>query len=168
MYLQLDDQLGSAAHRVGQVQQHVAPLCAQRQPVRERPPAVAAHRAVLSVDGDQFGGRFGGRPGARQHERGVTARCSDQVGGERGQRVDGAGGQRRVQPLVELGRVEPAVGDGRAQQFGDPVTVRVGRAKCGRAGRIRRHPASSGWARRRHGGTAPPAFHVIALLILRS
>jgi hypothetical protein len=40
-------------------------------------------------------------------------------------------GQRRVQSLVELGRVEPAVGDGGAQQFDDPVAVRVGRAQRG-------------------------------------
>jgi hypothetical protein len=45
--------------------------------------------------------------------------------------VDGAGGQRGVQPLVELGRAERAVGDGGAQQFGDPVAVRVGRAQRG-------------------------------------
>jgi len=138
--LQLDDQLGSAAHRAGQVQHYVAPRGAQRQPVRQRPPAVAAHRAVLPADGDQFGGRFGWRPSARQHERALAARRGDQIGGERGQRVDGAGGQRRVQSLVELGLVEPPVGDGRAQQFGDPVTVRIGCAECGRAGRICRHP----------------------------
>ena len=47
--------------------------------------------------------------------RPVAAWHCDQIGGERGQRVNGAGGQRGVQPLVELGRVEPAVGDGGAR-----------------------------------------------------
>jgi hypothetical protein len=72
--------------------------------VRQRPPAVAAHGAVPLVDGDQ-------------------------IGGERGQRVEGARGQRPVQPLVELGLVGPAVGDGGVQHVNDPITVRVGRAQ---------------------------------------
>jgi hypothetical protein len=59
------------------------------------------------ADGEQFGGRLGRCPGERYRERAVAAWRRDQVGGERGQRVDGPGGQRRVQPLVELGRVEP-------------------------------------------------------------
>jgi hypothetical protein len=40
---------------------------------------------------------------------------------------------------MEFGRVEPPVGDGCAQQLGDPVAVRVGRTQRGRAGRMRRH-----------------------------
>jgi hypothetical protein len=125
---QLDDQLGPAAHRAGQVQHHVAPRGAQRQPVRQRPPAVAAYRAVFLADREQFGGRLGGHPSERQRECAVAAWRRDQIGGERGQRVDRAGGQRRVQPLVEFDRVESAVGDGGAQQFDDSVAVRVGRA----------------------------------------
>jgi hypothetical protein len=85
---------------------------------------------VPLVDGEQFG-RLGRRPSERQRERAVAAWRRDQIGGERGQRVDGAGGQRRVHPLVELGLVEPPVGDGGAQQFDNPVAVRVGCAQRG-------------------------------------
>jgi hypothetical protein len=89
-----------------------------------------------------FSGRLGRRRSERHRERASAAWRRDQVGGKRGQRVDGARGQRRVHSLVELGPVEAAVGDGGAQQLDDPVAVRVGRAQHGRAGRICRHAAS--------------------------
>jgi hypothetical protein len=84
---------------------------------------------VPLVDGDQCGGRPGRRHSGRQVERAGASWRRDQIGGERGQRVEGARGQRPVQPLVELGLVGPAVGDGGAQHVNDPITVRVGRAQ---------------------------------------
>jgi DNA-binding NarL/FixJ family response regulator len=140
---QFDNQLGSGAHGAGQVQHHVGPGGAQRQPVRQDPAAVAAHDAVLLADGEQFDCRLGRRRRQREHKR---AWGRDQVGGKRGQRSDGAGGQRRFDSLVELGLIEPSVGDGDAQQFDDPVAVRIGRAQrggTGRIGRIGRHQVSS-------------------------
>jgi hypothetical protein len=91
--------------------------------------ASAAHRAVLRLDGDQLGGRLGRPRGPRHRERTAAAWRRDQIGGQRGQRIDGAGGQRRAHPLVELAGVEPAVSHGGPQQLDNLVAVRIRRAQ---------------------------------------
>jgi hypothetical protein len=111
--------------------------------VRQFPSAVAAHRAVLFLDGEQFGGRLGRRRSERQRERSSAARRRDEIRAERRQRVDGAGSQCRAQPLIELGCFEPTIDNGGTQHFDNPVAVRIGRAQHGRASGICRHPASS-------------------------
>jgi hypothetical protein len=53
--------------------------------------------------------------------RSAVPHSAHQIGGERGERVDGAGGQRRVQALVELDGVEAA-------RRSDAVPQRYGRS----------------------------------------
>ena len=70
-----------------------------------------------------------GTPGAlaRGCVRGrVVRRAERQVGGERDQVAVRLRGVRRLEPLVELVDVEPALARGLAQQLGDPVPVGIG------------------------------------------
>ena len=56
----------------------------------------------------------------------MLRRAERQVGSERDQVRVGLRGVRRLEPLVELLHVEPALAGSLAQQLGDPVPVGIG------------------------------------------
>jgi hypothetical protein len=104
--LRLDPQRGLDDHRIGEVELYVAANRMDLHPLRNHPAADPLDIPTYVVDPHQFLGPL--RDTALQASR-------RQVGCQLGQIAVYAGGQRRLQSLVKLGRGQPAVASGDPQ-----------------------------------------------------
>ncbi len=102
-------------------------------PLRLTPPRIAIEESK----------REAGTTGCAGCGRGAgasAARGAGQVGGDRHQVAVRLGGVRRLEPLVELLEVDPALGGGVAQHVGDAVPVVVGDPQPRRVGALQLVP----------------------------
>ncbi|CAM5692383.1 hypothetical protein SVIOM74S_05968 [Streptomyces violarus] len=112
-HVQVDAQRVPRDHSVGEVERHLAPGRPDLQAPRHHPAVTPPGRGPLLLDPDDLQGL-----GSLAHHLG-------QIHGQHGELAHRTGGQRGLQPLVELLQGQPALTRGDAQHVHDPVPVRV-------------------------------------------